>query len=101
MFSCVALEVEEPETFMDALHIAMDLDDYELISDYEREYGRESLRRIGADAEILEVIDGYTDFDQLGRDMMKEDGVRQTGYGLIRRLSAPFPPVQEIGQTMA
>ena len=29
----------------------------------------------------------------------KEDGVRQTGYGLIRRLSKPFPE-PEIGQTM-
>lgn len=29
----------------------------------------------------------------------KEDGVRQTGYGLIHRLSKPFPE-PEIGQTM-
>ena len=47
----------------------------------------------------METIDGYTDFDQLGRAMMEEDGVRQTGYGLIRRLSKPFPE-PEIGQTM-
>ncbi len=88
---CAALEVEEPSTFTEALDMAIDLDDYELISDNEREYGREALCRLGADDELLDTIDGYTDFDRLGRDMMKEDGVRQTGYGLIRRLSKPFP----------
>ena len=106
-----------------------------MISDSEREYGQEALRRLGADDELLDTIDGYTDFDQLGRASgspsetqrsgftgershsetselwpqaeakdvelvaTKEDGVRQTGYGLIRRLSKPFPE-PEIGQTM-
>ena len=96
---CAALEVEEPSTFTEALDLAIDIDDYELISDSEQEYGREALRRLGADDELLDTIDGYTDFDQLGRAMMEEDGVRQTGYGLIRRLSKPFPE-PEIGQTM-
>ena len=96
---CAALEVEEPSTFTEALDLAIDIDDYELISDSEREYGREALRRLGADDELLDTIDGYTDFDQLGRAMMEEDGVRQTGYELIRRLSKPFPE-PEIGQTM-
>lgn len=96
---CAALEVEEPSTFTEALDMAIDLDDYELISDNEREYGREALRRLGADGELLDTIDGYTDFDALGRAMMEEDGVRQTGYGLVRRLSKPFPE-PEIGQIM-
>lgn len=96
---CAALEVEEPSTFSEALDMAMDIDDYELVSDNEREYGREALRRIGADDELLDAIDGYTDFDQLGRAMMEEDGARQSGYGLVRRLSKPFPE-PEIGQTM-
>lgn len=47
----------------------------------------------------MDTIDGYTDFDRLGRAMMEEDGVRQTGFGLVRRLSKPFPE-PEIGQTM-
>ena len=88
---CAALEVEEPSTFTEALDMAIDLDDYELISDSEQESGREARRRLGADEELLDTIDGYMDFDQLGRDMMEEDRVRQTGYGLIRRLSKPFP----------
>jgi len=97
---CAALEAEEPGTFTEALDIAVDIDDYELVSGSEGEYGRKYLRRIGADDEVLDTINGYTDFDQLGRDMMKEDGVRQTGYGPLRRLSEPFPPKQEIGHTM-
>ena len=30
------------------------------------------------------------DFEQFGEDSMKEDGVRQTEFGLVRRLSSPF-----------
>lgn len=85
---CSALEVEGPSTFTEALDMAIDIDDYELISDNEREYGREALRRLGADGELL------------GRAMMRADGVRQTGYGLVRRLSRPFPPEQAQGHQM-
>ena len=97
---CAALEVAEPSTFTEALDMASNIDDYEMISDSEREYGRQALRRIGADDEILDTIDGYTDFDSLGLTMMEEDGVRQTGFGVVRRLSKPFPPAPEIGQAM-
>ena len=97
---CAALEVEEPSTFTEALDMAIDIDDYELISDSEREYGRQALRRMGANDEVLEAIEGCTDFDRLGSEMMEEDGVRQTGFGLVRRLSKPFPPAPEIGQAM-
>lgn len=97
---CAALEVEEPSTFTVALDMAIDIDDYELISGSEREYGRQALRRIGADDELLDTIDGYMDFDQFGRAMMEEDGVRQTGFGQVRRLSKPFPPEPEFEQMM-
>lgn len=80
--------------------MAIDIDDYELISDSEREYGRQALRRMGANDEVLEAIEGCTDFDRLGSEMMDEDGVRQTGFGLVRRLSKPFPPAQEPDQQM-
>ena len=91
---CAALEAEEPSIFSEALSIAMDRDGYELVPDNEREYGMDFLRGLGADDEILEAIDGYTDFDQLGRAAMEEDGVRQTGFGLVRRLSKPFPELK-------
>ena len=31
------------------------------------------------------------DFARFGEDAMKEDGVRRTEYGLIRRCDDPFP----------
>ena len=35
-----------------------------------------------------------------GEDAMVEDGVRRTGFGLVRRLSEPFPPEPEFRQTL-
>lgn len=97
---CAVLEVEQPDTFAEALNIAMDRDDYELVPENAEEYGKQVLRRIGADDEIIDTIDGYMDFAQLGTDSLAEDGVRRTEFGLVRRLSNPFPPEPEIGQAM-
>ena len=98
------LEVEEPNSFSDANFTAMYLDDYELVEESEREYGREALRRAGADDEVLEMLDGFTDFDALGRSEMEADGVRETSFGLVRRLSAPWsqqePTQPEPGMTI-
>ena len=91
------LSVEQPETMTDALRFAMELDDYERITEGTYEYGQSVLRRHGADDELLEAMDGYMDFAKLGEDSMVEDGVRQTEFGLIRRCSSPFP---EETQTM-
>ena len=96
---CAVLEVEQPAEFYEAINIAMDLDDYELLPDDAEEYGKQVLRRIGADDEIIDTIDGFMDFAQLGEASMEEDGVRRTEFGSIRRLSAPFPE-PETGQTM-
>ena len=96
---CAVLEVEQPGTFAGALNIAMNRDDYELVPEDSEEYGKHVLRRAGADDEIIDTIDGYMDFAQLGTDSLAEDGVRRTEFGLVRRLSTPFPP-REIGQTM-
>ena len=46
------------------------------------------------------MLDGFTDFDALGRFEMEQDGVRDTGYGQIKRLSSPFPQQTEQCQTM-
>lgn len=93
------LAAEQPGTFAEALKIAMDRDDYELVPEDMDEYGKQVLRRAGADDEVIDTIDGYMDFAQLGTDSLAEDGVRRTEFGLVRRLSEPFPP-QEFGQTM-
>ena len=97
---CAVLEAEQPEIFAEALNIAMNRDDYELVPENAEEYGKQVLRRIGADEEIINTIDGYMDFAQLGTDSLAEDGVRRTEFGLVRRLSNPFPPEPEIGQAM-
>lgn len=94
------LEVEGPSSLYDAGCAAMDLDDYELVDSNEGEYGREALRRAGADDEVLDMLDGFTDFDTLGRFEMEEDGVRETSFGSVRRLSAPWPREPELGQAM-
>ena len=97
---CAVLEVEQPDTFTEAVSIAMDRDDYERVPEDMEEYGKQVLRRTGADDEVIDTIDGYMDFSQLGRDSMVDDGVRRTEFGLVRCLSKPFPPAPEIGQTM-
>ena len=74
----------------EALRRAMNLDDYERITEGTYKYGQTGLRRIGADDELIDTIDGYMDFEKLGEDTMVEDGVRRTGFGLIRRCSSPF-----------
>lgn len=94
------LSVEQPETISDALRFAINLDDYERITEGTYEYGQSVLRRIGADDELIDTIDGYMDFEKFGEDSMVEDGVRQTEFGLIRRCSCPFPeeaPGQQMG----
>lgn len=84
------LSVEQPETMTDALRFAVELDDYERITEGTYEYGQSVLRRIGADDELIDTIDGYMDFEKFGEDSMVEDGVRQTEFGLVRRCSTPF-----------
>ena len=84
------LSVEQPGTMQEALRCAMNLDDYERITEDTYEYGRTVLRRIGADDELIDTIDGYMDFEKLGEDTMAEEGVRRTEFGLIRRCSSPF-----------
>ncbi|GBF71694.1 hypothetical protein LAWASA_4455 [Lawsonibacter asaccharolyticus] len=93
------LSVEQPADFPGALRLALELDDYERITEGTCEYGQSVLQRFGADEELISVIDGYMDFEQFGEDSMKEDGVRQTEFGLVRRLSSPFDgqtPLQQV-----
>lgn len=115
------LEVEEPRSFHETGTIAMDIDDYELVQSKmgppPRPSEAVSVGRGGAreraqfspQAETEhgglcpdeEMLDGFTDFDALGRCEMEADGVRETSFGSVRRLSAPWPQQEpEIGQTM-
>ena len=85
------LSVVQPETMQKALHLSLDLDDYERVPDDAEEYGKAVLRRFGADDEIIGAIDGYMDFAAMGEAYIAEDGVRRTEFGMVRRISAPFP----------
>ena len=79
-----ALEAEEPGTFSDAVAIAVDLEDYELVDDNEAAYGYAALQKAGATDEVLELLEDCLDFEKLGRTQMDADGLRTTSYGLIR-----------------
>ena len=94
------LSVVRPENLTGALHLALDLDNYEQVPEDASEYGKEILRSIGADDEIIDTIDGYMDFEQLGKDSMAEYDIRQTDFGLICSLGCPFPPELDAGQRM-
>ena len=89
------LEVEQPATLQEALRFSIELDDYERVPDYPEEYGKQVLERIGADEELISTLDGFTDFEAMGNFYMREDGVRRTEFGLLRKLSDLFPKVQE------
>ena len=89
------LEVERPATLQEALRFSIELDDYERVPDDPEEYGKQVLERIGADEELISTLDGFTDFEAMGNFYMREDGVRRTEFGLLRKLSDPFPEVQE------
>ena len=95
------LEAVGPRNFHSAVLLAEDIDDYELVTSNEREYAITALRYAGAGDEILELLEGFTDFDALGRAEMERDGVQETSFGCVRCLSEPWPwPKPEVGQTM-
>ena len=93
------LEVEQPQTMSNALNLAMDLDNYERVPENTDEYGMSVLQRYRGDEELFDLIEGYMDFDCFAKDMMHEDGVRRTEYGLVRRCDEPWPE-QNYGQQM-
>lgn len=92
-----ALQIEQPYTFQLAIRTAVDIDDYEQVPADADQYGRMVFQRTGVDDEVVNLIDGYMDFESLGKDWMREDGVVQTEFGMIRRLHEPFE-TQGIGE---
>ena len=88
------LEVEQPATLQEALRFSIELDDYERVPDDPEEYGKQVLERIGADEELISTLDGFTDFEAMGNFYMREDGVRRTEFGLLRKLN-PCTQIQD------
>ena len=93
------LEVEAPETAEDALRLSMKLDDYERVLDNDWEYGEAVLRSVCGDQEVFDTIEGFINYAEMGAYYKLEHGVRQTEFGLVRRLSEPFSE-PETGQKM-
>lgn len=92
-----ALEAEKPATFSDAVCVAENIDDYELVDLTDDAYGRDALRKAGATDEVFELLDGFLDYERLGSAQMEADGVRSTSYGLVLCPSSHHPH-QEIGE---
>ena len=95
------LEVEQPEALTDALDLAINIDTYSLLPDDAEAYGQEALKLNfpSVDDELIDELDGFTDWDAYGRYMMEADGVRITKYGFLRREGNPFPD-ESMGQQM-
>jgi hypothetical protein len=90
------LEVEQPETFQNALRYAVDLYDYERVPSDMDEYGRKSLLEAGGrNIDILDDIDGFMDYEGYGKYRAEMDGVVHTEFGLIRCKSDPFQVEQQ------
>ena len=95
------LAVEQPEGMADALEFAERLEDYSLFPDDAEAYGQDALKLNfdSVDDDLIQELDGFTDWDAYGRYMMEADGVRITEYGLLRREGTPFPD-ESMGQQM-
>ena len=87
------LEVEQPEAMVDALELSEHLDGYSLLPDDAEAYGQEALKMNfpAVDDDLIDELDGFTDWDAYGNYMMEADDVRITEYGLLRREDEPFP----------
>lgn len=85
------LESEQPENIQAALEFAVKSEDYACVPNDFVEYGKYVLKCSGGNEALISMLDGFTNFAKLGSHFMQEDGVRQTDFGWIRRLSTPFP----------
>lgn len=94
------LQAEIPDTVEEMLEIVYKLDDYELIDSTEPyHYGYYMLYEADheeRDLEITEEVKNFIDVAKYGKWRMEKDGVRETDFGLVRRLSEPFEPEESM-----
>lgn len=99
-----ALEAEAPDSIYAVREIVENLDNYELLpgrlsepSDYAEYFLYES----GRVDDFKEEVRDYVLLEEYGKDMMRTEGIRETAFGLVRRISEPFPePEQSQGMQM-
>ena len=96
---CAVLDAEGPETLEDALRITRDLDDYEQVqAKTPGEYAVQVLHHSGPGAcnTVFEKeVRDFIDYEGYGRYRMQKDGVRETAFGMVRRISEPFPKQED------
>ena len=101
---CAVLEAEKPENIAGALEITHHLDNYERINaTHPADYGYHVLYETDLEARDIEPLDelkDFIDYEKYGEYRMEEDGVRQTDFGMVRRLSEPFEPEEGMTMTM-
>ena len=93
------LSAKKPATLEDALRLTEELDAYEFLHISEEDYGKAVLLELCGDEEILDMLDGFIDWQNFGLCMMEQDGVISTQYGVIRRVE-PEQPEQEAGMQL-
>ena len=92
--------MERPTTLERTLGVLNGLENYEVISCNAEEYGRGALQELCGDQEVVDTVDGFIDWKAFGNHMMESEGITQTEYGLIRRVSNPAPEQAMGPQTM-
>ena len=93
------LSAKKPSTLETALRLTEELDSYEFLRISEEDYGKAALLELCGDEEVLDVLDGFIDWQNFGLYMMEQDGVVFTQYGAIRRVE-PEQPMQDAGMQM-
>lgn len=93
------LTVKRPSTLEKALQLAEELDAYEIVHGSEEDYGKAALLELCGDEEILDILDGFIDWQEFGLYMMEQDGIISTQYGAIRK-AEPQQPEQDVEMEM-
>ena len=83
-----AVQAYSPNTIRGIGQLLDNLSEFELVEVYTaEEYGHEALYGSNSRDDLRdcfsETIEDYIDFDRYGRDLMEEDGAKETDYGYI------------------
>ena len=98
-------EAAQAGTWQEMLDLARDMDNYKVydVNDPEDFGGLLAEEIIEAGGDIMVEMEDFITYDYrgFGLQKMKEDGIRDTHHGYVRRLSEPFPSLgfeQSMGQ---